>query len=202
MKRAILFCMVLGLLVAGSGCCGFHRRLCEPFGPGTGCDPTHCGVATCGPVCGPSCGPVCGPACGPVCGPACGPACDACGGPCDATCCDPCCAPCGPLSWLFAIFTCGYPDSGCGEVYWGDFHGDPPDCCDPCDRCGNWTGATGGCAGGTCGTADGGGPIDYRYSASRAPRLISQTDRVVGPTPARPVGAPRVASSRPAAPRR
>ena len=29
---------------------------------------------------------------------------------------------------------------GCGERYWGDWCGDPPDCCEPCDRCGNWTG--------------------------------------------------------------
>jgi len=30
--------------------------------------------------------------------------------------------------------------SGCGEVYWGEWTSDPPDCCDPCDDCGNWVG--------------------------------------------------------------
>jgi hypothetical protein len=53
---------------------------------------------------------------------------------------------CGPLTPLFALFTrdswCG---SGCGERYWGDFYGDPPDCCDPCDRCGNFTGGCNSC---------------------------------------------------------
>jgi hypothetical protein len=73
--------------------------------------------------------------------------------------CDPCaeCGPCrpmtchdktycGPLTPLFALFTrnswCG---TGCGERYWGDFYGDPPDWCDPCDRCGNFTGGCNSC---------------------------------------------------------
>jgi hypothetical protein len=30
---------------------------------------------------------------------------------------------------------------GCGEIYWGEWLSDPPDCCDPCDACGNFTGA-------------------------------------------------------------
>jgi hypothetical protein len=32
---------------------------------------------------------------------------------------------------------------GCGcnsEVYWSEWHNDPPRCCDPCDCYGNWTG--------------------------------------------------------------
>ena len=198
MKQAILVCMVSGVLLAGAGCCGFQSTLYEPFGPGTGCDPTHCGNATCGPACGPACGPTRGTACGP----ACGPACDTCGDPCDETCGQPCYSHCGPLSWLFAIFTCGYPDNGCGEVYWGDFHGDPPDCCDPCDRCGNWTGGAGACADGTCGNPGGGGRIDYRYSAGYDPRLISRTNRAVGPTLAKPVDVPQVASPQRAATRR
>jgi len=29
-------------------------------------------------------------------------------------------------------------EAGCGEVYWGAYHNDPPDRCDPCDRDGHW----------------------------------------------------------------
>jgi hypothetical protein len=30
---------------------------------------------------------------------------------------------------------------GCSsELYWSEWHNDPPQCCDPCDRCGNWIG--------------------------------------------------------------
>ncbi len=85
--------------------------------------------------------------------------------------CDPCsdgCRPmtchdksyCGPLTCIFALFTrdcwCG---SGCGERYWGDFYGDPPDLCDPCDRCGNYTGRGNGWTGGGRGCNCGGGVV-------------------------------------------
>ena len=33
--------------------------------------------------------------------------------------------------------------NGCGELYWSEFHNDPPDTCDPCDCHGNWTGRAG-----------------------------------------------------------
>jgi hypothetical protein len=59
----------------------------------------------------------------------------------------------GPLTWLFAIFEYGYCDSGCGETYWGEFHSDPPDCCDPCDNCGNYIGPSPG-------LVPGGSPVD------------------------------------------
>jgi hypothetical protein len=65
--------------------------------------------------------------------------------------CDPCneCGPggCGPSGYyhcgllptlrahLGATATCG---RGCGEVYWGEWVSDPPDCCDPCNSCGDW----------------------------------------------------------------
>ncbi|WP_146443611.1 hypothetical protein [Botrimarina colliarenosi] len=32
---------------------------------------------------------------------------------------------------------------GCGDLYWNEWHSDPPRCCDPCDDCGNWVGPTG-----------------------------------------------------------
>jgi hypothetical protein len=31
-------------------------------------------------------------------------------------------------------------DCGCGELYCGDWHSYPPECCDPCDCCGNYIG--------------------------------------------------------------
>lgn len=39
---------------------------------------------------------------------------------------------------LFRPLACG---SGCcGEVYWGEWISDPPDCADPCDNCGTYVG--------------------------------------------------------------
>src|SRR5262245_49886415 len=52
--------------------------------------------------------------------------------------CNDCCGNCGLLPWLIWGKTCG---KGCGEIYWGEWVSDPPDCCDPCDQCtGCWTG--------------------------------------------------------------
>ena len=42
-----------------------------------------------------------------------------------------------PFRPLVGLMKCG---TGCGEVYWGEWTSDPPDCCDPCDSCGNWVG--------------------------------------------------------------
>ena len=157
----------------------------------------------CGTSCGPSCGPACGsacaePACGPACGASCGSACGSCGQDCWARCtpncgpccpiehgppCDPCCDigcgkyghHCGPLSLLGSLFACESWCGGCGEVYLGDFHGDPPDCCDPCDRCGSYTGS-GGCS--SCGNgvpmASARGPV-VRRSANGQPTLAPKS---------------------------
>lgn len=54
-----------------------------------------------------------------------GPGMDACG-----------CGTCGPAMGC---------DSGCGEVYWGEWTSDPPACSDPCDNCGNYVGGSGCC---------------------------------------------------------
>ncbi|MCA9173174.1 MAG: hypothetical protein KDB14_01605 [Planctomycetales bacterium] len=35
--------------------------------------------------------------------------------------------------------------SGCGEIYLGEWHADPPGCCDSCDMCGNFVGHQGYC---------------------------------------------------------
>jgi hypothetical protein len=56
--------------------------------------------------------------------------------------CDGDCGPGGcvgytPLGWLKNRLTCG---GGCGELYIGEWHYDPPDACDPCDDHGNWIG--------------------------------------------------------------
>ena len=64
--------------------------------------------------------------------------------------CTSCAAPgdCGILSTLRRCKTCG---KGCGEIYWGEWISDPPDCCDPCDPChGRWTGPHGYCSLGPC----------------------------------------------------
>ena len=110
-----------------------------------------CGLLTTAVGC---CGPCHGNLCSvPICTT------ENCGSAYSAGCAGPC-APCGPLSAVLSLFHpltwCG---SSCGECYLGDFHGDPPECCDPCDRCGNFVGAgAGGCNSGHCG---GGYPAGY-----------------------------------------
>jgi len=206
MKKMLLLCSVIGMLAAVSGCGLFEPMLYEPFGPGTACDPTHCGPMCCGPgccglgccglgwcgprcyqECCPPCEMECGPACEADCCPECDPICDTCDAecapdcdPCYEPCGPPCYAPCGPLSWLMAIFRLGCCDYGCGERYWGDFHGNPPDCCDPCDRMGNFTGGA-CCTGEDCcieedpsGWVDASPPRPYVSS----PRVVSQGGRV------------------------
>lgn len=149
MKRTLLLCLVSFVAVATSGCA------CHPwvFGPGTVCEPSGCGpcsATACGPTaCDSACEPVCDDcgegACSEPCGTACGP------DPCAA-----CCPPRGPLTWLFALLSHGYCGPSCGEVWWGDWHGAPPDCNDPCDRCGEYTGR-GVPACDSCGQHTGGG---------------------------------------------
>jgi hypothetical protein len=47
---------------------------------------------------------------------------------------------------------CGGGSCGCsGEVYWSEWHNDPPRCCDPCNSCGQWVGPSAGCGGCGCG---------------------------------------------------
>ena len=151
-NRAILFGLLLGVVVGMSGCCGVHQGMYSPFGPGTLCDPSYCE-----PTCGVECCEPC-----ECCDP-----CETCCDPCSDPCCDPCCGPpCGPLTWLFAIFQSDYRHGGCGERYWGDFHGDPPYCCEPCDRMGNWTDRYG-----YDGMASGTRVVDH------GPRVLAGTER-------------------------
>ncbi len=214
-KQALTVCIVLGMLAAAGGCCELNSML---YGPHCGiaiCDTTHCYDTPCYPECEPRCGG-CGAACGGGYGAACEPECE----PCGDVCAEPCCHPCGPLSWLFAIFCHGYCGEDCGELYWSDFHSEPPDCRDPCDCWGGyaanaWSGYCGQCgqahagyvAGpqaavtrpavpqGTSTTAD--GYVVGNSSSRYAPRLISVTDRKVEePTPAKPTPVRQVSQPR------
>ncbi len=112
--------------------------------------------------------------CGVPCEPGCDVGCDSCdtgGGDCDVSCgqtygacatgCAPHCCLLNPLHWVGGLFHSACRcDSGCGEIYWGGWWGDPPGC-DPCDPCGNWVGGCGcgGCNSGcdSCGSDCGGG---------------------------------------------
>jgi hypothetical protein len=162
-RRAMALVVVSGLLTVAGGCNVWHAIVYDPFGPNTLCDGRRCGMRRAPVVRGPDCdgefvpGPIRGRvAYGPMLEPVgdCG---DDCGGPVRYGACG--FGP-GPLSCLFALFhpgtfrQCGPVDGcgGCGERYWGDWYGDPPECCDPCDQFGNFTGGgwygSGGYAGG------------------------------------------------------
>ena len=129
MLARLLFVMHLVALLAGMGCC------CQPL-----CNNSmSCGDPCGGPACGPSCNTCCLSFPQPIvwtgelndCGP----------GPCES--CADCSGDCGLLPFLRRSKVCG---KGCGEVYWGEWVSDPPDCCDPCDPCyGCYTGPSGGC---------------------------------------------------------
>ncbi|NQU25996.1 MAG: hypothetical protein HQ567_32310 [Candidatus Nealsonbacteria bacterium] len=173
-KRTILLGMISAVLLGGSGCCVMDSIIRRPFGPGTGVDTDHCGPdcpsvsATCQPTlelpyervrpapcdsvcpsdCGSGCGSECESQCESQCESECGSECGPCG-----QCGRACCGPLSTIAALFAVPTwCG---NGCGEIYWGDFHGDPPDCCDPCDCHGDYTSVNPGPCGRGCATQAG-----------------------------------------------
>lgn len=136
---------LLAMIATAGGCLHCYPGY-QQLGPGAVCNPTYCQD---------SCGPSWGAARYQV---GCGPAeCD----PCDP--CGPCYygeySPLGPFAAIFRIFKpVAWMGPSCGERYWGDFYGEPPDCCDPCDCYGNYTGMHvsncpqrgAGCASGTC----------------------------------------------------
>jgi hypothetical protein len=100
----------------------------------------------------------------------------------------------------------------------GDFHSNPPDCCDPCNRCGDWTGGgpmmdyaagpvmagppipsvpASGCS--NCGKSHAAvGTTSQGYTSNQPPRMVSQTS---GLMPTRPrqgnLFAPQAAAMRP-----
>lgn len=185
MKRILLAVLTCGMLVAHTGCCGglLYRLVYCPLGPGTQCDPTHCGHGYAA---------VPGPAYGPVVAPGYGVGCETCGpvasGPCDPVACKPAGMEAGGPAMepgyspalgpyygpgygcpygvarcyglLGGVLRVLFPPTWCGggePIYWSEFHSDPPDCCDPCDRCGNFTGGDGvscvSCGPAACGPA-------------------------------------------------
>lgn len=218
MRTQAIFLGVALSLLAASGCGVVHALVYEPFGPNSLCDTSNGPPRGVGGECGEPCDKPCPrPA---LARRAHCDVCDSCADPCEDPCEAACCRRgrhCGPLTWVFSLFRCcTYPFSGCGERYWGDWYGDPPDCYDPCDQCGNYTGrgrsARGsvdgvampegaergvgrGCA--ECGnpTTEARRPSSSTRTGSKAvapytPRIISQTDRVLKPAQAEP--APRL----------
>ena len=140
-------------------CCETRTPICPCVGSCGGCCQPSCG---CGDCCEPTCGePACG--CSSCCSPCggCGTGCATWCGSGTANCPRKCClknwgfcSPCGHI--VDAICKCT-PCSGCsGEVYWSEWHNDPPCCQDPCNQCGQWTGGgCGSCGGGSCGCNSG-----------------------------------------------
>ena len=188
MKRTLAALLIAGFCVLGSGCanCGW---VYEPFGPGTLCTGPHCDGCCGSPACGPCAAPAC-ETCAPTCSScavpgsaacSCEPACDSCDS-CGVECANTCASPCGPLSWLFSMLNTGYCGDGCGEIWWGDFHGAPPTCCEPCDRLGQWKGFPGGpgpMAAGGCSSCGGGSTIDYTFQ--NQPRVLAEPAANVTP---------------------
>ncbi len=131
-------------------------------GCGCGVDSSTCGCG-CGGCCEASCGCGCGDCCEPTCGCGCGDSCDC--GPSYGGCCFGSC--CGRLLGLIDRCCCGC--SGCsGDMYWSEWHNDPPCCHDPCDCYGNWSGGGCGCGGGGCCSGNGGycEPYEHAYCPS------------------------------------
>jgi hypothetical protein len=139
----------------GSGCCANGRQYAgQTFNCGCETYVPWCPCRDCGGGCGGCCEPACG--CGSCCEPTCG--CDSCCEPCG---CGSCCGS-GCCTHKCCVKKCGFchagwelvdcftrvcsPCSGCsGEVYWSEWHNDPPYCQDPCNCCGQFTGH--GCCG-------------------------------------------------------
>jgi len=249
-KHAVLICLAAGWVAAASGCGVGHTLLYEPFGPNSLCDMENCGVQAGDAGCDEGCAAPRDRPCGhrpclarprrAACEPCDDAACD--DGVCDDGACDDAgcgrcgrcgrygrCGGCGLLGWVFRLLRgATYCESGCGERYWGDWYGDPPDCHDPCDQCGNYVGRGRPAEEYAAGTPDDSaratgqscrqcaqrsqsarrGQSARLAAASRspyAPRIISETDRVVKPAQGETVQsetAPRVAQPRATAERR
>jgi hypothetical protein len=148
-------------------CCGVNGPpICPCTGPDGSCrNGCSCGQMGCGDCCEPACG--CGDCCEPACG--CGETCEpgcGCGDPCGHECnCEgrPCCLKncgfCTTCGHLLGALTSCCACSGCSsEVYWSEWHNDPPRCCDPCDCHGNWIGPSSGYR----------APYDHAYSPHAA----------------------------------
>lgn len=168
-------------------CCNTYTPICPCVGNcnngcGGCCEPA-CGCSSCGePCCG--CGTGCGQGCAPSwCGS--GTAC------CPRKCCLKnygfCCC-CGHV--VDAFCKC-CPCGGCsGEVYWNEWHNDPPYCQDPCNSCGQFTGGCGGygcndgCCNGGCSTGSCGcdGCTSQTGSTNGSAAYVRQTPAQAKPT--------------------
>jgi hypothetical protein len=122
---------------------------CDSYMPTRGCTGPACCDSPCG--CGDCCEPGCGLeascGCGDCCEPSCG--CGDCGCKKKSSGCAGMLSACGRMCSAL----CGGGSCGCsGETYWSEWHNDPPRCCDPCNRCGQWVGppSGGGCGCGGC----------------------------------------------------
>lgn len=189
-----MFVVVAISLLTGAGCC------CGPCG-GVGGGAFAGGGFAGGPIADGGCGPSCGPHCGcglklpkPIRYPG-STDCEGCnssfawcrapgesahwGGACGS--CASNGSPCGGCGLLNFLRCRGTSCKGCGEVYYGQWLSDPPNCCDTCDSfaganscggqgCGNGffarlaAGIHGGrTGGGTCGCSScaGGGQVTY-----------------------------------------
>lgn len=150
------------MVLAAVGCCGPGGQFLPPtyknYGPcdscGTKCGGTcampciGCGSSTCdGDSCdGDSCDGSCEESCTSCREPSCGTEAATCGcgtevsvASSDCSTCGQSPCGCGPRHWPnpFAHLT---DCLGCGELYWSEWHNNPPDLCDPCDCHGYWTG--------------------------------------------------------------
>lgn len=188
-RRTILISLIAGMFAVVGGCCAFDASVCEPGGGCNGtcyeppCRPNlglpwraGCGMR-CQTACESACETECGPSCGPSCGSSCGSVCESC-----ESCEDPCGGSCGrprryrggPLGWLYKLAHPIYWQGGCGEMYWGDFHGERPDCCDTCNRMGQWTGSRG-----VCSTQSDRGGFSEPAKCETCGRPYSSSDQVV-----------------------
>lgn len=62
--------------------------------------------------------------------------------------------------------------TGCSsELYWNEWYNDPPRCCDPCDRCGNWIGPSAGYQ----------APYSHPYQVSKHVSAVPETRTVRKP---------------------
>jgi hypothetical protein len=179
-------CFANGRQYAGQcfhGCCESHAPICP-------CVPRGCCQDGCGAPCG--CGDCCEPACG--CG-GCGEPCGGCSSGCASWCgsgtaCCPrkCCLKnygfCCCCGNLLNALCCGRSGCGCnGEMYWSEWHNDPPYCHDPCNNCGEWVGPGCGSCGGCNGGCNGASGCDGGY-ANANNRVMSNGAAYAKQTPA------------------
>jgi len=185
--------------------CGCHSYL-----PTCGCTgPSCCPEPSCGCGCGDCCdtGCCCEPCCG--CSSCCEPSCG-CSSSCKkGSCCSGLFRACRRMCGGLYNGLCGGSCGCSGEIYWSEWHNDPPCCCDPCNRCGQWTGPSGcGCGGcgncgcgncgcGGCNSCDGCGPSGCGCNGGCAGAGFGGADYYASHRPTRPQGPNTLAANQP-----